>query len=125
MLQISLTQQSSSANVCSVPKKMDRRSGMSSLPFSFGFRKLGSLLSFKNKYDYETFVSTYDDDCMLDLTEDNTTCSVSSEYNFDLERTDLAEPHSSEAFFINNINCSSDQLRNRRLFNVDLNLDPR
>jgi hypothetical protein len=125
MSQISLTQQSSSANVCSVPKKMDRRSGMSSLSISLGFRKLGSLLSFKNKYDFETFVSTYDDDCMLYLTEDNTTCSVGSEDNFDLERTDFAEPHSSEAFFIINLNCSSGQLRNCRLFNVDLNLDPR
>jgi hypothetical protein len=115
MLQISLTQQSSLANVCSVSKKMDRGSGMSNnfsgLPISLGFRKLGSLLGFRNKYD-DTFVSTYDDDCMLDPTEDNS--SVSSEDTFDSERT---------AFFIDNLNCSSDQLRNRRLLNVGLNLD--
>jgi hypothetical protein len=125
MLQSSLAQQSSSANVCSVSKKMDRRSGMSSsfsvLPISLGFRKLGSLLGFRNKYDDKTVVST-DDDCMLDPTEDNT--SVDSEDIFDLERIDFAEPHSSVAFFIDNLNCSSDQLRNRRLLNVGLNLDP-
>jgi hypothetical protein len=129
MLQISSAQQSSSAYVCRVPKKMDQRSGMSTsfsgLPISFGFRKLGSLLSFRNKYEDTTVESTYDDDCMLDPTEDNTMCSVGSEDNFDSERTDLAEPHSSVVFFINNLNCSSDQLRNRRLLNVDLNLDPR
>jgi hypothetical protein len=125
MLQISLTQQSSSAHVCSVSKKMDRRSGVStsfsSSPISLGFRKLGSLLRFRNKYDDKTVVSTYDDDCILDPTEDNT--SVGSEDIFYLEPTEFAE-QPSVAFFIDNLNCSSDQLRNRRLLNVGLNLDP-
>jgi hypothetical protein len=118
--------------VRSVSKKLDRRSGMSSfsaLPISLGFRKLGSLLSFRNKNDDKTLVSTYDDDCMLDLTEDNT--SVGSEdlsdlerTLFDLERTDFAETHSSVTFFSDNLNCSSDQLHNRRLLKMDLMLDP-
>jgi hypothetical protein len=132
MIQTSLTQQSTSASVRGVSKKLDRRSGMSSfsaLPISLGFRKLGSLLRFRNKNDDKTLVSTYDDDCMLDPTEDNT--SVGSEdlsdlerTLFDLERTDFAEPHSSVAFFSDNLNCSSDQLHNRRLLRMDVMLDP-
>jgi hypothetical protein len=132
MIQTSLTQQSSSASVRGVSKKFDRRSGMSSfsaLPISRGFRKLGSLLSFRKKNDDKTLVSTYDDDCMLDLTEDNTSVGSEDLSNlertlFDLERTDFAEPHSSMAFFIDNLNCSSDQLHNRRLLKMDLMLDP-
>jgi hypothetical protein len=112
MLQNSLTQQSSSASGRSVSKKMNRPSG---------FRKLCSLLGFKNKNDVKTVVSTCDDDCMLDPTEDNT--SVDSEDIFYLEQTDIpAQP--SVAFFVDNLNCSPDQLRNRRLLNVGLILDP-
>jgi hypothetical protein len=119
MLQISLTQQSSSANVCSVSKKMGRSGVSTGLPISLGFRKLGSFLGFRSKkYGDKTVVSTYDDDCMLDPTEDNT--SVCSDDDFDLERIDFTEPHSSVAFFTDNLNCSSDQLRNRRLLNVGL-----
>jgi hypothetical protein len=112
MIQISLAQQSTSASTRSVSKKVDRRSG---------FRKLGSFLGFRNKNDYKNVVSTYDDDCMLDLTEDNT--SLSSEDAFDLERIDFAE-QSSVASFTDDLQCSSDQLRNRRLLKMNLILDP-
>jgi hypothetical protein len=116
-------QQSSSANACSVSKKTNRRSGMSSfsgLPISLGFRKLGSILGFRNKDDDKTVASTFDDDCMLDPTEDNTSSVGSEEY---LEQTAFAE-QASVAFFTDNRKCSSAQLHNRRLLNMHLILDP-
>jgi hypothetical protein len=83
------TQQSSSASVCSVSKPMDLRSSIpsiSGLPLSIGWRKLGSLWGNINKNDDKLIMSTYDDDCMLDTTEDNT--SVASEEDWELEQID-------------------------------------
>jgi predicted RNase H-like nuclease (RuvC/YqgF family) len=110
MIQTSLTQQSTSASVRGVSKKLDRRSG---------FRKLGSLLGFF-KTD-KAVISTCDDDYMLALTEDNT--SVSSEDVLELEQAKFGE-QPSMVFFTNNLNCSSVQLYNRRLLTVGLILDP-
>jgi hypothetical protein len=118
MLQTSLTHQSPSASVHSVSKIVDRRSTLSD---RIGFRKLGALLGFRNKNDDKTVVSTDDDYCMLDPTEDNT--SVGSEDVLDLEQTTLRE-QPSVVFFIDNLNCSSDQLHNRRLLKINLILDP-
>ncbi len=83
------TQQSSSASVCSVPKKVDLRSSMSSisgLPISNGLRKIGSLWGNRNKKDVKMAMSTYEDDCMLDPTEDST--SVALEEGWDWEQID-------------------------------------
>jgi hypothetical protein len=90
LLLVYSTQQSSSTSVCSVSKTTDLRSSMpsiSGLPLSIGLRKLGSLWGNRNKYDDKFVMSTYDDDCMLDLTEDNT--SVASEEGWDLEQIDV------------------------------------
>jgi hypothetical protein len=114
MLQTSLTHQSTSASVHSVSKKVDRRSTFSD---RIGFRKLGSLMGFRNKNDDKTVVSTCDDDSMLDPTEDNT--SVGSEDVLDFEQAAFAE-QPSVVFFIDNLNCTSDQLHNRRLLKMDL-----
>jgi hypothetical protein len=112
MLQTSLTQQSSSASVCRVSKKVNRRSSIPSFSDRIGFRKLGSLMGFSNKNDDRTVVSTCDDDSMLDPTEDN--AGVGLEDVLDLEQVEFAEQHSM-VFFTDNLNCSSDQLYNRRL----------
>jgi hypothetical protein len=92
--QNSLAQQSSSASVCSVSKKMDRRpstssvSSFSGLPISIRMNTLGSLWGFGNKDDDKSIVSNYDEDCMLDQTEDNTDAS---EEDWDLEETKVSE----------------------------------
>jgi hypothetical protein len=113
MLQTTLAQQSTSASMGSVSKKVDRRSL---------FRKLGSLflLGFRNKSDDKTVVSTCDDDSMLDPTDENN--SIGSDYVLELEQA-KSEEQSSVASFTDNLNCSSDQLRNRRLLKVGLILD--
>jgi hypothetical protein len=94
------TQQSSSASVCSVPKKMDLRSGT----LSIGLKKLGSLWGNRNKNGDKMVMSTYDDDCMLDLTEDNTSVA-SEEEGWDLEQIDI--PHNPSWEFVENLNCST------------------
>jgi hypothetical protein len=87
-------QQSSSASVCSVSKKMDRRTSTSSvssfsgLPISIRLNTIGSLWGYGNKDDDKSIVSKYDDDCMLDQTEDNTD---GSEEDWDLEQTEFPE----------------------------------
>jgi hypothetical protein len=113
MLQTSLAQQSTSTSMRSVSKNVDRWSL---------FRKLGSLflLGFRNKNDDKTVVSTCDDDSMLDPTDDSN--SIGSEYVLELEQA-KSEEESSVVYFTDNLNCSSDQLYNRRLLKAGLILD--
>lgn len=91
------------------------------MSITIGFRKLGFLFGFRdNKNEDRTVVTACDDDCVLDPTEDKT--SVGSDDVLELEQAAFAVP--SVVFFIDNLNCSSDQLHNRRLLKLGLILDP-
>jgi hypothetical protein len=96
--QNSLAQQSKSASVCSVSKEMDRQpstsrvSSFSALPISIKLSSLSSLWGFSNKDDDKSIVSNYDDNFMLDQTEENN--DEGSEEDWDLEQTGFPEQSS-------------------------------
>jgi hypothetical protein len=72
-----------------VPSSTSRVSSFPALPISIGLSSLSSLWGFSNKDDGKSIVSNYDDDCMLDQTEDNN--EEGSKEDWDLEQTDFPE----------------------------------